>query len=61
MAGAALHTNASQSAQGRFGTALVLPPGWTLTPGTRQLVIVTFTATATKRLIGLDSARLGLI
>jgi hypothetical protein len=42
LSGAALQLNASQAARGRLGIALALPPGQTLPPGRRQLVIVTF-------------------
>ncbi|MDX2033175.1 MAG: S8 family serine peptidase [Blastocatellia bacterium] len=41
---AALQINANQTAQGRLGIVLALPPGQTLPLGRRQLAIVTFTS-----------------
>ncbi len=40
---AILYQNATQAARGRFGVALILPPGQALPAGKRQLAIVTFT------------------
>ncbi len=43
-AGAALNVNTSQTTSGRVGIALALPSAQTFTAGTRQLVVVTFSA-----------------
>ncbi|MGH9854281.1 MAG: hypothetical protein ACREBD_30930, partial [Blastocatellia bacterium] len=40
---AILYQNATQAARGRFGGALILPPGQRLPAGKRQVAIVTFT------------------